>query len=193
VPGPMRFTSVGSWRGPFAPIDFDGRTYGLRCHELRRFVELPRRTPEATFELALDIDADDTADRDRLIGSGWMLVAPEVVADPSAYQSFVAGSAAELMVAKNMYVQTASGWFSDRSACYLASGRPVLAQDTGLAGRLPTGEGVLTFRTLDEAVDGVARVTGDYERHARAARAVAEAHFASDLVLGRLLSRLGVA
>jgi len=188
-----RFTSVVSWRGPFDPVELDGRVYGLRCHELRRFVDLPCRAPDATFELALDIDPSDEADRRRLVASGWHLVDPVVAADPWSYQSYVAGSGAELMVAKNMYVQSASGWFSDRSACYLASGRPVLAQDTGLAGHLPAGDGLVTFRSLDEAVAGVAEIGADYEHHRRAARDVAAAHFDSDLVLGRLLSRLGIA
>jgi hypothetical protein len=91
-----------------------------------------------------------------------------------------------------MYVQSRSGWFSDRSICYLASGRPVLAQDTGLASLLPTGEGLLSFATPDEAVAGVEAIIGDYDRHARAARAIAEEHFASGRVLTRLLDRLGV-
>jgi glycosyltransferase involved in cell wall biosynthesis len=91
-----------------------------------------------------------------------------------------------------MYVQSRSGWFSDRSLCYLASGRPVLAQDTGLATLVPAGEGLILFTTLDEAIEGVEAIVGDYERHSRAARAVAEEHFASDRVLTRLLDRLAV-
>jgi hypothetical protein len=97
------------------------------------------------------------------------------------------------MVAKEMYVATHSGWFSERSACYLASGRPVLAQDTGLNGLLPTGEGLVTFTDLDDAVAGVEAIAGDWHRHARAARDLAEEHFESDLVLGRLLDLVGAA
>jgi hypothetical protein len=96
------------------------------------------------------------------------------------------------MVAKNLYVTSRSGWFSDRSACYLASGRPVLAQDTGLEHLLPTGRGLVAFSTLDDAVAGVEAIEADYERHCRAARELAQTHFASDVVLGRLLERLGV-
>jgi len=92
-----------------------------------------------------------------------------------------------------MYVQTRSGWLSDRSLCYLASGRPVIAQDTGIANHIPVRKGLLTFRTFDEAVDAVREVRGDYTRHARAARALAERFFDSDRILGDLLSRLGVA
>ena len=94
---------------------------------------------------------------------------------------------------KNMYVQARSGWFSDRSICYLATGKPVVAQDTGLGRWYPVGEGLLTFSTPDEAVAGIEEVSRNYARHARAARAIAEAHFDSDRVLSRLLSKLGAA
>lgn len=186
------FTSVGSWRGPFGPIGYRGRTFGLRVHEFRRFVDLPRLTGER-FEVALDIDDADSADRDLLAEHGWRAADPMVVAgDPDSYRSYVGGSRGELMVAKNMYVQSNSGWFSDRSICYLASGRPVVAQDTGLAGLLPVGEGLLTFSTVDEAAAAITAVTADWPRHSKIARAVAEEHFASDGVLGSLLDRLGI-
>jgi hypothetical protein len=187
-----RFTSVGSWRGPFAPIEFDGQTYGLRVHEFRRFVDLPARTGK-DFEVALEIDDADEGDRRLLEERGWRLADPALVAGHlDAYRTYVRRSCGELMIAKNMYVRSGGGWFSDRSICYLATGRPVIAQDTGLAGLLPLGEGLLTFSTIDEAVAAVERVTGDWSRHAKAARELAEAHFDSDVVLGSLLDRLGV-
>jgi hypothetical protein len=190
--GSGAFTSVVSWRGPFAPIEYEGTTYGVRAHELRKFAELPRRSGR-TFELALDIHPDETRDLTLLEENGWDLVDPaEVAGDPDRYRDYVSRSLAELMIAKGLYVETRSGWFSDRSACYLASGRPVLAQDTGLEGLLPVGEGLLTFRTLDEAVVGVEAICGDYERHAAGARRIAEEHFDSDKVLSRLLAALGV-
>jgi hypothetical protein len=186
------FTSVGAWRGPYAPVEYEGQVYGLRVHEFRRFVDLPLRTRE-TFEVALDIHEAEVDDLGRLGQAGWALVDPRIVAgDPWRYRAYVRRSRAELMVAKNMYVQSRSGWFSDRSICYLASGRPVLAQDTGLASVVPTGAGLLSFATLDEAIAGVETITGDYDRHSCSARAVAEEHFASDRVLPRLLDRLGV-
>jgi hypothetical protein len=186
------FTTVASWRGPFGPIEYRGRTYGLRVHEFRRFLELPERTGEP-FELALDIDDADGDDRQRLERYGWSLADPRQIAgDPWRYREYVRRSAAELMVAKNLYVDTRSGWFSDRSACYLASGRPVLAQDTGLDGLLPSGEGLITFSTLDEAAAGAEEIAGDYERHSRAAREIAAEHFAADRVLPRMLDNLGV-
>lgn len=187
------FTSVVSWRGPFGPIDYNGRTYGLRVHEFRKFVALPRVTGRR-FELAIDIDASaDARDVALLDENGWVRVDPRAVAGtPDAYRRHVAASRAELMVAKNLYVDTRGGWFSDRSICYLATGRPVLAQDTGLSGHYPTGQGLLTFATLDEAAAGVAAIDADYLRHCRFARQVAEACFDSDEVLGRLLVNLGV-
>jgi hypothetical protein len=192
APSPARdaFTTIGRWRGAYGPIDHGGRRYGLRVHEFRRFAGLPRACG-GSFELALDIDPGETADLKLLADGGWSLVDPaRAGATPRSYRAYIAGSAAEFMVAKGMYVDSASGWFSDRSICYLASGRPVLAQDTGLADLYPLGEGLLAFATLDEAVAGVDAIRSDPVRHARAARAIAAAHFDSDRVLGRLLERL---
>lgn len=187
------FTSVGSWRGRYAPIEYAGETYGLRVHEFRKFAELPARSG-VPFELALDIDDAESRDRELLETSGWRLVDPlEVAASPGAYQDYIARSGAEFMVAKDLYVRSRSGWFSDRSICYLASGRPAIVQDTGLDGLYPTGEGLILFRTLDEACAAVEEVSRDRRRHAAAARRVAEECFDSDRVLGSLLDRLGVA
>jgi hypothetical protein len=184
------FTTVGSWRGAFAPIEYQGTRYGLRAHELRKFARLPERSTQR-FELALDLDEADAVDRELLEQSGWRLVDPvEVAADPSSYQAYIAASRAELMVAKGMYVDTRSGWFSDRSTCYLASGKPVVAQNTGLEDLYPLDAGLLAFSTLDEAAAAVEEVATDYERHALAAREIAEEYFDSDKVLGRLLERL---
>jgi hypothetical protein len=190
--GGDRFTSIGTWRGAYAPVEFRGRTYGLRVHEFRKFASVPRRTGES-FELALRIDESETGDLQLLADGGWTLVDPRIAAaDPSAYQRYLRGSKAEFLVAKSIYVETRSGWFSDRSACYLASGKPVLAQDTGLAGLYPLGDGLLAFATPDEAVAGVEEIAGDYARHARAARELAVELFDSDRVLTRLLERLGI-
>jgi hypothetical protein len=186
------FTSVVTWRGAFDPVEYSGKTFGLRVHEFRKFVELPRRSARP-FELALDIDPSEERDLSVLAENGWRLVDPvRAAGDPDRYQAYIAGSLGELMVAKSMYVETRSGWFSDRSACYLASGRPVLAQDTGLEGLYPLGEGLIPFRTLEEAVAGVEAISGDYERHSSAARGIAEEHFDSDRVLAALLSALSV-
>jgi hypothetical protein len=186
------FTSVVSWRGPFASVEYGGRKYGLRVHEFRRFATLPRLVDQG-FELALDIDGAERADLELLAANAWNLVDPRSVAgDPDAYRRYIQASRAEFMVAKGLYVQTASGWFSDRSICYLASGKPVLAQDTGIRELYPSGEGLLTFSTLDEARAGVEDIVARYDRHARSARELAEEHFDSDKVLTELLERLDV-
>jgi hypothetical protein len=186
------FTSVASWRGPFGPLEYRGRTYGLRVHEFRRFLDLPERTAQR-FEVALDIDDADEKDLRRLRRKQWSVVDPRRVAgDPWRYRDYVQSSAAEVMIAKNLYVDTRSGWFSDRSVCYLASGKPVLAQDTGLDGLLPGTEGLLTFSTLDEAQDAVEAIVADYPRHSRTARELALEYFATDRVLPHLLERVGI-
>jgi hypothetical protein len=116
-----------------------------------------------------------------------------VARTPAAYRAFVRGSKAEFGVAKSGYVAARCGWFSDRSLCYLASGRPVIAQETGFSRFLPTGEGLFAFATEDDVPAAIDSLNADYARHARAARRLAEEHFDSDRVLGRLLQRLGVA
>ncbi len=187
------FTSIGAWRGPYDPIDYDGRRYGLRVHEFRKFLDLPRRTGQP-FEVALDIHATESRDLNALAEHGWRLTRPsEVAADPWAYRRFIASSQGEFGVAKNMYVDSRSGWLSDRTICYLASGRPAIVQDTGLTGLLPLGRGLLSYSTLDEATAAVEEVVADYPRHCRAARAVVEECFDSDKVLSRLLGKMGVA
>jgi hypothetical protein len=187
------FTTIASWRGAYGPVEFQGKSYGLRVHQFRRFVELPGRTGRP-FELALAIDPAETRDLALLSDNGWTLVDPRLVAgDALAYRSYIGASLAEFSVAKDIYVRTRGGWISDRSLCYLASGKPVLAQETGFSGHYPTGEGLIAYSTLEEAVAGVEEIARRPDRHARAARALAEEYFDSDKVLGRLLQELGVA
>lgn len=191
--GGRGFTSVASWRGPFGPIEYEGRTLGLRVHEFRRFVALPRQVG-APFELALDIDPTDAADRALLSREGWRLRDPlRELADFDSYGAYLRGSAAEIAIAKGLYVGTKGGWFSDRSAAYLASGKPVIAQDTGFGAALPSGCGLLSFEDLDGAVAAVEAVLAWPAEHERAARALAEEHLDARRVLGRLLERLGAA
>jgi hypothetical protein len=189
---PNRFTTVASWRGPYGPVDADGKTFGLKVHEFRKVVELPKHVPQ-TFELALDIHPADEKDLDALRSCGWRMVDPRTtVPDPLTFRRYIQASDAEFSVAQGIYVETNSGWFSDRTVCYLASGKPVLVQDTGFSRNYPVGEGLVAFRTLDEAIAGVERIAGDYVRHSKAARALAETYFDSDKVLGRLLDEVGV-
>lgn len=188
------FTSIGAWRGRNGPLEYKGRTYGQRVHEFRKFAALPRLCPRSRFEMALDIHPGDAKDVQLLRDNGWSLVNPKTVAGgPEEYRSYLASSKAEFMVPKQMYVASKSGLLSDRSIYYLATGRPVLARDTGLAHLYPIGEGLLTFATLEEAVAGVEAINRDYARHCRAARELALEYFDSDEVLARLLAELDAA
>jgi hypothetical protein len=177
-------TTVASWEPSLdaGPV-VDGVAYTGKSAELLRFIELPARS-----SLPVEIALSGPAPRDRLRAHGWHLVdAAAVSGDPWAYRDYLATSFGEFSVAKNAYVASRSGWFSCRTACYLALGVPAIVQDTGFGAVIPTGEGVLSFATLDEAADAIAAVAGDPHRHSRAARAIAEAHFDSDAVLTTLI------
>jgi hypothetical protein len=187
---PDRFTSVARWRGPYGPVDHSGRVYGSKVHEFRKFIGLPRRAQQS-FELALDIHPDEAADLALLTGNGWRLVDPTTVAGhPETFRNYVQDSGAEFSVAQGVYVHTGSGWFSDRTVRYLASGKPALVQDTGFSRNYPVGDGLLAFRTLDEAVRGAEQICSDYALHAKAARDLAETYFDSDKVLSGLLEEI---
>jgi len=189
---PDRFTTIASWRGPYGHVEHEGRTFGLKAHEFRKFIEVPQRAAQ-TFELALDIHPADSKDLDLLLSHGWQVVDPRTVApDPLAFRRYVQASGAEFSVAQGIYVETVSGWFSDRTTRYLASGKPALVQDTGFSRNLPVGEGLVAFRTLDEAVAGAERIVHDYDLHCRAARALAEEYFDSNVVLRRLVEDVGI-
>jgi hypothetical protein len=187
-----RFTTVASWRGAFGPVETDGRMFGLKVHEFRRFIELPARI-SATCELALSIAPTDERDRLALQQNGWRLVDPRAAAgDPAAFRDYVQQSGAEFSVAQGIYVDTASGWFSDRSTRYLAAGKPVLIQDTGLRDILPVDKGIVAFRNMEEAIDGANSILNNYAEHCTAARAIAEAYFDSDVVLRRFVNDVGI-
>jgi glycosyltransferase involved in cell wall biosynthesis len=141
--------------------------------------------------LALAIHPDERQDLRALAANGWDLLDPAQIArTPADYQRFIQGSKAEFGIAKSGYVASRCGWFSDRSLCYLASGRPVLAQDTGFSNFVPVGEGLFAFRSTEDILAAIEEVQMNYARHARAARAIAEEFFDSDKVLSRLLDRL---
>ena len=173
------FTTIANWRSSVG-----GSGYSEKVHEFRKVLDLPRRTG-ARFLAALNIHPAETRDLAALRENGWELADPAVAATPDGYRDFLRGSGAEFSVAQGIYRQTHSGWVSDRTAHYLACGRPAIVQDTGAT--LPAGEGLLTFTTPDEAAACVADVVANYPRHARAARALAEAHFDSRKVLARFL------
>jgi hypothetical protein len=187
-----RFTTIATWRGPFGPVEHGGRRYGLKVHEFRKFVELPRRSPHR-FEIALDYHPADQGDVDALQEHGWRIADPRAVAgDPDGMRTYIQGSGAEFSAAQGMYVDTACGWFSDRSVRYLASGKPVLVQDTGFSRILPAGEGLIPFKTLDEAISGARAIADNYAEHRAAAREIAEQHFDADRVLARFCEQAGI-
>jgi hypothetical protein len=203
------FSTIMSWTS-YAPLRHAGRTYGQKDVEFLRFLELPDRVAPVPLEVVLagtrhldwETQAPELPTRLReqigwkrhwtpgeiLEHAGWRVEAPsQVCGDLGAYRAYIGASRAEWSVAKNAYVRGQPGWFSERSACYLASGRPVIVQDTGLAGVLPIGEGILPFRSLEQAADAILAVDGDYARHSKAARLIAEEYFSSDSVLTRLV------
>jgi hypothetical protein len=186
-----RFTTVATWRNALGPPQHAGRDFTLKHHQLRRFAELPRRSG-LPFEIALDVHPAEAEEAERLRRLGWSVVEPSAVAaDPGAFRDYVRGSGAEFSVAQGIYAETRSGWISDRSAHYLAAGRPAVVQETGLPAAYRPEAGLLTFSDPAQAADAVAAVVADYERHQDAARAYAEATFDSDLVLTRMLEALG--
>jgi hypothetical protein len=184
-------TTIANWRG-YGSIDFNGVNYGQKAHSLRQFMSLPTRTDEK-FSLALAIHPDETKDLAALAANRWQLLDPARVANtPTNYHDFVQSSKAEFGLAKSGYVNSRCGWFSDRSVCYLASGRPVIAQDCGFKKLLPVGEGLLTFDTSEDVLRALDALNSDYARHARRAREIAVEFFDSDKVLARLLGLLGL-
>jgi len=179
------YTTVINWSA-YGDREYEGRVYGQKDREFEPFFSLPRDTGEA-MEMAINGPA---AVRKRLADGGWRLADPsEVTRDPWTYQQYLRASRAEFGVAKHGYVCTQSGWFSDRSSAYLATGRPVVVQDTGFSDFLPCGEGLLAYRSPEGAVAAIRALRDNYDRHCRAARSLAEEYFDARRVLTDLLER----
>lgn len=180
-----KFTTVMQWDS-YKPREYEGHQYGMKSTSFVPYLDLPARTGPV-YRLAIGICEPDARPlRER----GWEVIDPLGPSrDPWTYQRFIQQSRAEFSVAKHGYVVSRSGWFSERSAAYLASGRPVLVQDTGFSDWLPTGEGVLPFESIDEAAAGVEEIERRYVVHCRAAREIAEAYFDARRVLPQLLER----
>jgi hypothetical protein len=191
TPGARNFTTIGSYRQVGKDVEYQGSVYRWsKHHAWERIIDLPSRTRQP-FELAVNVDA---ADRAYLERHGWRVVSPfrfslDVF---GAYPDYIRSSRAELTVAKDQNVRLRSGWFSERDACYLASGKPVVAQDTGFSNVLPTGEGLFAFSTIEEAIAAVEAINADYPRHAKAARAIAEEYFEAGRVARALLNTIGL-
>ncbi len=186
TPGPAdgKFTTVMQWDS-YAAQEYDGRHYGMKSNSFGQYLDLPDRAGRV-FELAVG----GLATQALLTGKGWGVRNPlELARDPWTYQSYIQASKAEFSVAKHGYVVSRSGWFSERSAAYLASGRPVLLQDTGFSDWLPTGTGAVAFTSPEEALAGIEAINSRYRRHGEAARALAKQYFDAREVLPRLIER----
>jgi len=189
--GCRRFTTVSSWREGRARFEWQGTDWGEKSDNWLQFLDLPAMTGEE-FEIALRVDSTrQEADRRVFHGKGWRLADPRTLHQLDDYRNFIGKSRAEFSVAHNRVVQFRTGWFSDRTAMYLAAGKPALVQSTGFEPHLPTGKGLLTFSTLEEAAAGIEEINRDYLGHCRAARAIAEQHFDSDKVLAKILEVSG--
>jgi hypothetical protein len=190
-PTSTSFTTIGNWRQLHREVHFEGDVYHWSKHyEFLKFIDLPRRTKQV-FELALSSYGDN--DRNLLERKGWRVLSAEPLSlDLDSYRSFIVSSRAEFTVAKDQNVRLRTGWFSDRSATYLAAGCPVVTQETGFCNSLPTGRGLFGYSTLEEIVRAVEEINADYARHTQAARTLAQEFFSHDVVLRPLLGRMGM-
>jgi hypothetical protein len=208
---PLRdaFTTVCNWRQGGLDLEFNGERYlWSKHHEFLKFIDLPLRV-HRPVELAMGLVEQSTihhgtgeavpafglpADERKLLEANfWKLAdAHSFSTDPWVYRDYIVSSSGEFTVARDLNVRLRSGWFSERSACYLAAGRPVITQDTGFGTILPTGEGLFAFNTLDEIVEAFDAIQSDYEKHSRAARVIAEEYFRAETVLTTLLRDLGL-
>lgn len=201
-----RFTTIANWRQTYKDIEWKGETYTWsKHHEFLKFIELPARIRQP-LELALALAGnwgdggnawvpkyqEDTEALQLLAAHGWSLAnAITLSKDILPYRDYILGSQGEFTVAKDQNVRLRSGWFSDRSACYLAAGRPVITQDTGFGNILPTGEGLFAFTTMEEIIVAFDVIRSDYARHSRAAKEIAEEYFRAETVLARVLHDVG--
>lgn len=191
-PEVLRFTTVASWSQDHKDIAWGGETYTWsKGIEFMKLLEVPARAG-VRLELALALDDEETLERLRRAGFA-VQPARTLSADPDSYRAFITGSGGEFTAAKDQNVRLRSGWFSDRTATYLATGRPAVVQDTGFDDVLPTGEGLLSFRDPEQAIEQLLCVAGDYVRHSRAAREIAATYFRAEVVLERMLAAVGAA
>lgn len=189
-PGQL-FTTIANWRQPERQMKFEGEVYHWsKHHEFLKFLDLPGRTSQE-FELALS--SYEARDREMLQALGWRVrPALEFSGDADAYRRYIMGSRGEWTVAKDQNVRLRSGWFSDRSATYLAAGRPVITQETGFSSILPTGSGLFAFSSMEEILEWIEKINGDYARQSKAAAEIACEYFSAGPILARLLEQAGV-
>ena len=174
----------------FNPLEYEGQLYGQKDVEFKTFLDLPAKVTPTVLEIAVSSGKTARTPYDLLRHRGWRVVDPAVVCPNfDAYRTYIETSKAEWSAAKGGYVLGQSGWFSERSACYLASGRPVVLQDTGFTHVIPSQAGLLGFGDLDGAVDAIRAIEENYDDHSDAARSLAETYFASDRVLTELVEK----
>jgi hypothetical protein len=190
-PAAKRFTTIAHWDQSVKDLEYEGERYSWSKHrEFLNVLELPRRTMQ---EFALALAIDDPAAVQLLESHGWFVEdAYEVSHTLDSYRQYLRGSRGEFTVAKDMNVRLRSGWFSERSACYLAAGKPVITQETGFSKFLPTGLGLFAFRSLDDIVPAVEAINSDYQKHSRAAKEIAAEYFDAEKMLRQLLLDAGV-
>ncbi len=190
-PAGAPYTTITTWHNKGKDVTYQGeRYYWTKDREFERFLDLPRRRPALAFELAVGVDE---ATRQRLTGHGWrQRLSVDLSASVTGYRDYIQRSRGEFTVARDQYVRPRTGWFSDRTACYLAAGRPVITEDTGFGRVLPTGRGLFAFTTMDDVLAAVDAIESDYDGHCRAALEIAEQYFGAERVVGSLMTRAGL-
>ncbi len=189
-PDGAALTSVANWKHKSKDVIWNGEAWHWSKHyEFLRFIDLPN---ESRLPLELAVGAINAEDLDRLGQCGWRTIASGTLEDPKSYHSYINRSLGEFTVSKEQYVRPRSGWFSDRSVCYLAAARPVVTQDTGFGKFVPTGQGLFSFQTHDDALDAIAHIADEYQRHSIAALEIAREYFEAERVVGDILRRVGL-
>ena len=185
-----RLTTITNWKHEGKDITWEGHRYRWRKDvQFRRFSSLPAHSP-IPLELAVErIRDDDVAEFEE---KGWRIVSARALSDPDEYRRYIQDSKGEFTIAKEQYVLPRTGWFSDRSVCYLAAGRPVVTQDTGFGDFVPTGEGLFAFQTQDQAIQAIQDIARDYARHSSVSREIARAYFGTGPVLSDMMSKIGI-
>ncbi len=184
-----RYNTIATWKNKGKDIEFNGEMYyWSKDREFEKFINLPRQRP-GPFEIATH---PDPASATRLRDHGWHLTDPvHISSDMHRYREYIRHSRGEFTVAKDQNIRLRSGWFSDRSACYLASGRPVINQDTAFGVNLPTGHGLFAFSTMDDILAAIDAIESDYPGHCDAARQIAQEYFAAGKVLKPIMDTIG--
>ncbi|HXJ58807.1 MAG TPA: hypothetical protein VNU68_19280 [Verrucomicrobiae bacterium] len=185
------YNTITTWHNQGKDIEWLGSTYyWTKDREFEKFLDLPRRRPGLRFELAATVPS---AVKEKLLAQGWQQTDSIALSrDATGYREYIQGARGEVTVARDQYVRPRTGWFSDRTACYLAAGRPVVTQETGFSKYLPSGRGLFGFTTMEDLVQAVDAIESDYRGHCQAAREVAAEYFDGEKVVGSLLERAGL-